>query len=130
MASILFLFFAVKTTSEFIAYNHFSKRELCLFKEGRVVEKKGNNFFVYGTFLCEGREVDVLVDGPFPNSFAAEEVLKRYRPENDTISAEIWINVKNRSEGLLRKSLPFKSVISSFILMGIVIYFLYLLRKV
>lgn len=127
VTSSLFLYFAGKTSYEIATYYRFSKKIVCELQDPRVVEVKSNKYFIYGTFLCDGDKADVQMEGPFPNRFAADEGLKNLQLRRQY---HVWINPKTTQKGVLEKKFPFQLVISSLLLFGLIIYFLFLMLRV
>lgn len=120
-----FLYFAGRTLHEVRNYFKLSEYITAHLQEC-AVEKTGHSFFLNGTFVVGEEKIKVPMQGPFPNSYIAEQELKSF-PKGEYF---LWVDKKNLHRAVFKKKFPLKALFSSLLLMSLLSYFLFLNRSV
>ncbi len=90
-------------------------------------EDKGKNTIVMASFTYRVEESLYEASQPlrgYPNRFSAEKSLQTREPPTF-----VWVNSKRPSECLLRRLFPYKSLVSTAVVLALFGYFFLLIRR-
>lgn len=108
-------------------YSRLSEQIPAQVEEWSVQEVKADQFEVRAhlsyTFQGETYHHTLPVGRRYPNPWAAEKAMQQLKGKSEW---KIWIDPKRPEEGVIDKYFPYRATISALILVGIMIYFLFL----
>lgn len=117
------LFLVKKEGKELLLYCRLNREGSASLVATSVKEEK-KRYFVMGTL--EGRVKEIILKGPFPNSYIALADAQKYRlPQEITL----WYNSKNPEIMALTKTFPKKSVLYFAIVAGLSCYGFYIKKR-
>lgn len=126
LVALFSLWFVAKASYSVISYFNLTVQNPTKIEKWSVEEKKSDQFAVkaHYSFVYNGKEYRGVspVGRLYPNPWAAERAKAQFAKQE----WPVWLDPKHPERAVLIKRFPFKKIASSAILIGLLIYFIFL----
>ncbi len=116
--------FVVRGGYALIHYYQFSLQVPATIEKWEVDQRDANKYALtaFYSYEFDGKNYRAKgqVDDLYPNPWAANRVLEKYKEQK----WNVWINPKKPQKAVLEKKFPYKGTISAVVILGLVIYFI------